>query len=762
MPAAVNISRLATDNWEEALITGGGKQGALVYGSPRALRVTLSHERLFLPVDEPLLPPDTGTVLPHLRKLCRQGRFQQVADEIVALAVAEDPRYATLRNSDPFIGAATLTLVPHTRAGEPAEWQRGVDHDTAVVSQSWMDVLGDARKQTAQETFVSRADDVVVVRVRADAGLHGVLHLGPIVGAPPVPIVFERSAGPQYLSLTARFPRHWPGSIPGYVVACRMLASGGEICPSATGTSVALVNVPELLLLVRTVVADPDGGPDPVAARAALSQLPADYDLLLARHVAIHRELVDRCRLDLRGDPADRARPNEELLAAPVGPALVERLFDAARYAVICATGELPPNLQGVWSGTFDPAWRADYTLDGNLQAAVAGLGPTGTPELMIAVFDLLDAYRDDFRLNATRLYRAGGILLPSHLSTHGRLHHFGPRWCHTTWTAGAAWMARLYVDYWRYTGDRAFLTERALPFLREAVRFYSDFVEESGDEVCFIPSYSPENSPAGEEGPQACVNATMDVACVGDLLRNLLTVMQELGLDDPEMPRWRALLARLPRYRVGEDGALAEWLWPGLPNNHAHRHASHLYGLWYEPDPALLEPPLREAAVGAVRRRLAWWREHGDEMAFGLVQLGLAAAALGLAEEAYEIVCRLSSRYWRASMVSTHNAGSIFNIDICGGYPALIVAMLVRCIGHHIDLLPALPKAWPSGEIRGVLLRDGVRIDQLSWSPECVDVTLVADRDRELTLAAPYGQPKSATARAGEPIQLTFGRTGR
>jgi len=302
--------------------------------------------------------------------------------------------------------------------------------------------------------------------------------------------------------------------------------------------------------------------------------------------------------------------------------------------------------------------------------------------------------------------------------------------WCLTFWVAGAAWCARLYYDHWLHTGDARFLAERALPFMREAAAFYAAFVSLRDGPAHFAPSYSPENSPAVGNASQCSVNATMDVAAVRDLLRNLAAAGETSWLD---------LLERLPPYEVGADGALAEWLWPGLPNNHAHRHASHLYGLWYEPDPVLLDDPvLREAAATAVRLRLAWWREAGDEMAFGLAQLGLAAAALGLAEEAYETLTRLALRYWRASGVSTHDAGAIFNTDVCGGLPAVVVAMLVRTRGDRVDLLPALPAAWPTGEIRGVRLRGGRRLDRLAWAPGRVEVSLTGPGDT--VLSAPPG----------------------
>jgi hypothetical protein len=709
------MSHLSTDDWEHATVTGNGRQGALVYGGPTALRLTLSHERLFLPVDEPLDPPATAPLLPHLRELAFAGRFQDAADAVVDLAAAQHPGYRRLRWPDPFVGAATVCLTGFD-PGDGAAWRRSTDLATGVVRQECGDLV--------HEVFVSRVRDVVVARIAAPS-LSGRLHLGPIAGAPPVPVVV-RTAPARGLGLTlaVTFPTWWPGGVDGYTVTCHVVADGPAPA-EAGGASVALDGVRTVTLLARTTVG--------LGPAGDLEGVPTDFDVLLAEHEPVHRTLFERCRLDLAAPASDRARTTEDLLARPTAtPALVERLFDAGRYAIIAASGERPPTLQGVWSGTFDPPWRGGYTLDGNLQMAVAALATTGTPELMLPVFDLLDGFREHMRDNAARLYGAPGLLVAPHMTNHGRHNHFHPRWCLTFWVAGAAWCARLYYDHWRFTGDERFLAERALPFMREAAAFYAAYVETRDGSLCFAPSYSPENSPAGESGPQCCVNATMDVAAVRDLLRNLIAAGET---------SWRDLLDRLPPYQVGADGALAEWLWPGLPNHHAHRHASHLYGLWYEPDPDLLDDPvLREAAATAVRLRLAWWREAGDEMAFGLAQLGLAAAALGLAEEAYETVTRLALRYWRPSGVPTHNAGAIFNTDVAGGLPAVVVAMLVRTRGDRVDLLPARPAAWPIGEIRGVRLRGGLRLDRLAWAPGRVEVDAGGAWPTDTVVAAPPG----------------------
>lgn len=284
--------------------------------------------------------------------------------------------------------------------------------------------------------------------------------------------------------------------------------------------------------------------------------------------------------------------------------------------------------------------------------------------------------------------------------------------------------------------------------------------IDSQAGPLCFVPSYSPENAPATAQASQASINATMEVAAVRGLLRDLVE------FDDD--PRWRALLERLPAYAIDADGTLAEWLWPGLANNHAHRHASHLYGLWYDPDPPLVDDPaLRQAAVAAVRARLAWWREHGDEMAYGLVQLGLAAAALDLADEAHETVQLLATRYWRPSLVPTHNVGDIFNIDICGGLSAVVVAMLVRGRGSRVDLLPAAPREWKTGQIRGVLLRDGLTVRRLAWTPHRVTVELVSRRTRPVVVSAPDATgarrfERRLVLRRGRAATAVFRRPGR
>ncbi|MDI6101937.1 glycoside hydrolase N-terminal domain-containing protein [Actinoplanes sp. NEAU-A12] len=701
----------ATDDWERALISGNGRQGALCYGSPSALRFTLAHEDLFQPVTEPLPAPHTAPALPRLREFLDTDRFHDAARAVCDLAAEEHPGYAETRWIDPLIGAGTLTFTPDP-PGDPGSYRRGTDFTTGVVRQEWAGVTADA--------FVSRPADVLVVRI---TGTGGTVRIGGIDGDPEQPIAYDVDRIGDDLVLTGRFGgARWAGAPDGWTVAVRVRRTGASV-----------------LIVARTVT----GLRPPAEALAALPE--AGFDALLEEHTAVHRDLYQRVGLDLGGHPA-------------------QRLFDAGRYAIISSSGARPPTLQGVWSGTYAPPWRSGWTIDGNLQAALLAVHATGTPELMPPLFDLLDTMRDDFRENALRLYGVPGLYAPAHLGTHGRQNHFGPVWCLTFWTAGAAWLARLYLEHWQHTGDRSFLASRALPFLREAAEFHLAFTEIHDGRARFSPSYSPENDPGGA-GEQAAVDSTLDVQAVAALLRGLLTITEVLGLDDPDALRWRGLLAALPSYRVNDAGELAEWIDPRFGDNHEHRHSSHLYPFLYGGDPAFEEnPALRAAAVRAVRSRLRWWlSEASDEMGYGLALLGVAAANLGLAEEAYAALTRLTEAYWRPNLVPTHNRDHMFNVDVAGGFPALVVAMLLRSRDTgpdgvaHLDLLPALPSAWPSGSVRGLVARGPVTVD-LTWTPDRLEATLLSPVDRTVHVGLPAGGAETIALRAGHPLKIKTG----
>jgi hypothetical protein len=246
-----------------------------------------------------------------------------------------------------------------------------------------------------------------------------------------------------------------------------------------------------------------------------------------------------------------------------------------------------------------------------------------------------------------------------------------------------------------------------------------------------------------------------MDIAALKQLLRNLVVLADQGWIDTDKVPQWKDIIAKLPAYGIQEDGDLKEWIWPGYLNDNSHRHASHLYPLFYEVDPDFEKnPELIKAAITAIENRMKYRRsKNGAEMAFGLVQKGLAAAHIKDIKHAYECVEWLCYSYWSPSLTSYHDPGEIFNVDISGGLPAVVVDMIVQSSSTSIDLLPALPNEWSRGSIKGAWTRSGTTVD-LEWkdskpasailtSNRDVDV-VVRFKDKEWPVSLSKGESKA------------------
>lgn len=748
-PACGAVSLSPASSWSFGTVVGNGVQGALAFGRTGDEELVLSHEELFLP-----LYPFVGylPVRPRyaeIRRLVLEGRTADAQELLRALKT--DGGFPGYNTTDPFVGACALDLcMPDER--EPSAYARSVDFESGEALVAWER----AGHLHHRRFFVSRADDVLVLKLSSPTGCRLNLSVGlrEITYDPPTDPRdhdihaktidrCEGRVGTTLLLHRMHFRQRWEAQpLHGCATLARVVVTGGRAV--VDGPRLRIADADELLLLVRTVPDRRDRRLSVEEQSAAIGRLDARYDSLLAAHAAIHAELFGRCRLRL-SDPAEQRRAIETLQAeSTVGatrPALVEKAFAAGRYGIIGSTGRLPPALQGVWTGTWKPCWSGDYTLNGNVQSMAAGSLPGNHVECIASLLGYLDSLRDDFRDNARELLGFRGLLIPWRSSTHGRTHYLAYKGGHhdfpgVFWFAGAAWFAQFYLDYYLHTGDEGFFDQRLKPYLLEAVALYEDFLgQERGGRLVLCPTSSPEN----ETGPNLWMapNATMTIAAVKQLLRTVLRLADKLGAASGRVDRWRGMLERMPPYEIGANGALKEWCWPGVENQEDHRHASHLYPLYDGMDPEIAaDASLREACREAIDRRLACRRrENGGFMAFGFVQLGLAAAHLGDTPLALECVEYLVNRYWSPVMVSQHNDCDVLNMDISGGLPAVILAMLVQCpvvenAGDPwtIRLLPCLPEAWPRGRLQGVRCRGGFELD-LGWSDGVLEEVAVLSR---------------------------------
>jgi alpha-L-fucosidase 2 len=743
----MSIRQPAT-RWQDALPAGNGSIGALVFGGIRSEQVILNHDNLFLRTRKPKISDISGAI-PELRKLLRQGRYQEAA---TFLDAKQRDAGGELGHPDPYHPAFDLVIATDTQ-GAFTNYRRSVDFETGVASVTWQD----SGTRFRRDLFVSRADHVVVMRISGSkAGSvncrvalipHGRVtgtgaKKGEVASA-EAPISFAMSAGKQWFTIQARYDAGG-----GYSGVARVDLKGGKTS-SSNSDIIQIAGADQAVIIIKLT----DVPKSNAALKRKIDQLAPDYNALLKRHAKLHREMFLRMQLDLEaGDAADLS--NEELLMlaydGDVPAALIRKMFEYGRYLLICSSrpGGLPANLQGVWNGAYDPPWQADYHNDENIQMNYWQALPGNLPEVTMPYFDYFESYLQDYRTNAQTVYGCRGIYVPLAQTTHGLASYSGP-WM--LWTAAAGWLAQLFNDYWLFTGDRKFLKEHAVPFLKQTALFYEDFlIEDDNGKLMFSPSLSPENVPSIPNASLATINATMDVAIAREVLGNLCDACELLGIDKAGVRRWKSMLQKLPDYEINEDGAIKEWIHPALPDNYHHRHQSHIYplfpGLEISPES---DPRLFDAMRVAVEKRLVIGLT--SQTGWSLAHMANIYARLGDGNRALECM-ELMTRAcvgpnlftyhndWRDQGITLYASGwAPFQIDANFGLSAAVLEMLVYSAPGMVKLLPALPESWPVGSARGILCRGGIEIS-VEWNMHkaTVEASLRSRAAQEITLKLP------------------------
>jgi alpha-L-fucosidase 2 len=743
-----------SEQWREALPSGNGIIGALVYGSVNEERILFNHNELWYQGRDGELP-DISAELPVVRKLLLDGDYRE-ANEHYRKKLKEAGFNLTNARYHP----AFDMLVTSDTDLMFEDYARTVDFETGEVEVKWRD--GDTRY--SRKLFVSIPDDVSVMSISADkAGavngsitldIHDLKDAIDQKGKDFDPgFTYETIVDDDFIEFRA------DGSDGGeFGGVVRVVAGNGTL--SNDRKKIRFDSADEVVLIVG-FFANEDAETAVPRLRKQLAALDGSYKTLLSRHAPLHQKKFNSMRVNINpAGPHDT--PNEYLLLDayqhPASPELIQRLSDYGRYLLISSTraGGYPANLQGIWNGDYRPPWSGFLGNNENLQMNYWQALPGDLPESMMGFFDYFDAHMDEFRHNAKQLFGCRGIYIPPFMSPDsGVLRHTSPHVIY--WSDAAGWLASFYYDYYLFTGDEEFLRTRAVPFMKEVALFYEDFmVKDENGKNMFLPSQSPENQPAdkmiGNYKIKVQINSTISVAVSKEVFNNLVNACEQLGIEPAGVKRWKKALADMPDYQVNEDGAIREWMHPDFEDNYEHRHQSHIYPLF--PGTEVTEesnPEIYEACHVAIEKRLVIGLQ--SQTGWSLAHMANVYARLGDGERSLEALdilarCCLGQNLftyhndWRkmgVTMDQTYGRSAPFQMDANFGISAAVMEMLCGSTSDMLRILPALPSAWPTGEFSDMLTRSGVRTSA-NWKMEDkkINLVLIAVRDTSFDLKLP------------------------
>ena len=758
-PATTVWYHQPANDFDQALMLGNGRLGAMVYGDTNEETIVLNESSVWSGsrVDNDI--PGGHKYLPEIRKLLVEERYREAGQltkkhfssrekPVMGKGVGTFGRYQTL---------GKLHLKFDDTADAATDYRRVLDLESALARVTYKR----GKTSHTREHFVSAPDEVFVSRITGPASF---------TVAMDRPERFETSAvGDRELLMTGRLNDGKGNDALQYVGRLRVL--GGTV---ETKGNTLHVSAEDEVLLLFAAATDYRGMAgrqlsDPLAATTAdLDRAEKkSFTQLRAAQKADHEKWFKRMTLSLPETDNSCLATDRRLTGYREGakdPALSALYANMGRYLLIGSsrTGGLPSNLQGIWAQELHTQWNGDWHFNVNVQMNYWPALNCNMVELHEPIVSLIESLVEPGEKTAKAYYNAPGWI--AHRATNP--------WGYTSPgmmdLGSAAWLCEHLWEHYAFSLDKEFLN-RAYPLIKGNAEFFLHQLWEEPENKWLVtgPSKSSETAGKAPNGDRSspCYAPTMDMQTLRQLFANTLQMAEILGIDTNFQDELKSARARLAPNQIGPDGRLQEWIKPYEDTDPAHRHLSPLYGLYpyYEITPEST-PELAEAS-----RKFLEKRGVGQSTGWSNAWKINCWARLGDGQKSWEFIHQMlldntyDNLFSQFRPPANEKSKKLFQIEANFGLTAGVAEMLMQShpesgeIGAKpvIRLLPALPQQWAEGQATGLLARGGFEVD-IEWKAG----KLVAANIKSLNgnpLKVRYGsKTKELTLKQGDTLNLS------